>query len=210
MTAHYHEFELVKDQDERILWESKPELIPFLLTGLPFFIIGILWALFDSIFFMNLVSFDGSGFNLFIIGFMLIHLFPFYGSIFNLFRLAFVHKNTAYAITNKRLMLKTGFFGLDFKMVDYDRIQNLEVNVNPLEKLLNVGTIKIFTGEIQRNQNGSAPLYTRFIAIKDPYEAFKRIKQVSLDIKSDLNYPNQFRPDANPGYTTDYKRDTDK
>lgn len=198
------EFNAVKDADETILWVGKPELVPFLLTGVPFLIIGLIWGVFDLNFFRLFASNGFNDGNLLISAFMLIHLFPFYGSIFNMIRLALVHQNTAYAITSKRLMFKTGFFGIDFKAIDYDKIQNLEVNVNPLEKLMDVGTIRVFSGEMVQTKNGAQMRTQNFIAIAQPYEVFKKIKEVSLDIKSDLQYPNQYRPDENPGYNTRY------
>lgn len=196
------EFDAVKDNDETIYWTGQPKFVPFLAKGIPFLIIGLLWGAFDLFFLMNMMSIGGG--QPFIWIFMLLHLFPFYGSILNMFRLALVHQNTFYAITSKRLMLRTGFFGIDFKAVDYDKIQNLEVNVGPLEKLFNVGTIRAFTGEYAQTKNGTRPLFNEFIAIDEPYEVFKKIKQVSLDIKTDWNYPNQLRPEGNPGYNSKY------
>lgn len=196
------EFDAVKDNDETIYWTGQPKFVPFLAKGIPFLIIGLLWGAFDLFFLMNMMSIGGG--QPFIWIFMLLHLFPFYGSILNMFRLALVHQNTFYAITSKRLMLRTGFFGIDFKAVDYDKIQNLEVNVGPLEKLFNVGTIRAFTGEYTHTKNGTRPLFNEFIAIEEPYEVFKQIKQVSVDIKTDWNYPNKLRPEDNPGYNTKY------
>ena len=196
------EFDAVKDNDETIYWTGQPKFVPFLAKGIPFLIIGLLWGAFDLFFLMNMMSIGGG--QPFIWIFMLLHLFPFYGSILNMFRLALVHQNTFYAITSKRLMLRTGFFGIDFKAVDYDKIQNLEVNVGPLEKLFNVGTIRAFTGEYAHTKNGTRPLFNEFIAIDEPYEVFKKIKQDSLDIKTDWNYPNQLRPEENPGYNSKY------
>lgn len=196
------EFDAVKDNDETIYWTGQPKFVPFLAKGIPFLIIGLLWGAFDLFFLMNMMSIGGA--QPFIWIFMLLHLFPFYGSILNMFRLALVHQNTFYAITSKRLMLRTGFFGIDFKAVDYDKIQNLEVNVGPLEKLFNVGTIRAFTGEYAHTKNGTRPLFNEFIAIEEPYEVFKQIKQVSVDIKTDWNYPNKLRPEDNPGYNTKY------
>jgi membrane protein YdbS with pleckstrin-like domain len=196
------EFDAVKDNDETIYWTGQPKFVPFLAKGIPFLIIGLLWGAFDLFFLMNMMSIGGG--QPFIWIFMLLHLFPFYGSILNMFRLALVHQNTFYAITSKRLMLRTGFFGIDFKAVDYDKIQNLEVNVGPLEKLFNVGTIRAFTGEYAHTKNGTRPLFNEFIAIEEPYEVFKQIKQVSVDIKTDWNYPNKLRPEDNPGYNTKY------
>lgn len=201
------EFEAVKDQDETILWSGKPEFVPFLTKGIPFLIMGLAWGAFDLFFISGIFNapFGFGGFQPILAIFMLFHLFPFYGSILNMIRLVLVHRNTVYALTNKRVMLRSGFFGIDFKAIDFDKIQNLEVNVSPFEKLFNVGSIRIFSGEYRRNENGTSALYNTFIAIHNPYEVFRQIKQVSLDIKTDMNYPNQLRPEDNPGYKTKYR-----
>jgi len=201
------EFDAVKDDDEVIYWTGQPEFIPFLARGIPFLIFGLLWGAFDFFFFMQVFSFGG--FQGFLTIFMLLHLFPFYGSILNMIRLVLVHRNTHYAITNKRLMLRSGFFGIDFKALDYDRIQNLEVNVGPLERMFNVGSIRAFTGEMMHSRNGSRQIFSEFTAIHEPYEVFKQIKQVSVDIKTDWNYPNKLRPEDNPGYNTKYQPKSD-
>lgn len=200
------EFDAVKDNDETIYWVGQPLLIPFLATGIPFLIFGILWGAFDYFFFLQASMFGGFGpMGSFVTIFILFHMFPFYGSILNMLRLILVHKNTRYAYTSKRLMFRTGFFGIDFKAVDYDKIQNIEVNVNPLERIFNVGSVKIFTGEFSSSSDhGTRAIYNVFRAIENPYEVFKAIKQVSLDIKTDMNYPNDLRPEDNQGYKTKY------
>ena len=45
-----------------------------------------------------------------------------------MFRLVFVLKNTEYAITNRRLLIRGGFWGISFKSVDYDRVQETDWN----------------------------------------------------------------------------------
>ena len=200
------EFEAVKDFDETILWSGKPAFIPFLAQGIPFLLFGLMWGAFDSIFVLGIFSGGFGGMTGFLIPFMLFHLFPFWGSILNMVRLVLVYRNVSYAITTKRVMLRSGFFGIDFKAVDFDKIQNIEVNVGPLEKMYNVGSIRIFSGEAASTKNGIRSLYDTFKAIENPYAVFKQLKQVSMDIRSDLNYPNQLRPEENPGYNTTYKR----
>jgi membrane protein YdbS with pleckstrin-like domain len=200
------EFEAVKDFDEAILWIGQPVFIPFLAQGLPFLIIGLAWGAFDWMFISVILSGGVGGMAPFMMIFMLFHLFPFWGSILNMLRLMLVFRNTHYAITTKRVMMRSGFFGIDVKIVDFDKIQNLEVNVGPLEKLYNVGSIRIFSGEVSHTKNGLRSLSDTFKAIQEPYAVFKQLKQVSMDIRSDLNYPNQLRPDENPGYNTTYKR----
>lgn len=199
------EFEAIKDDNETILWSGKPTFIPFVAQGIPFLIIGLVWGAMSSVFYMNMFEGGLHGMQSFILLFMVFHLFPFWGSILNIVRLVLIYPNVHYAITTKRVMVRRGFFGIDFKTIDFDKIKNMEVNVNPLEKLLNVGTIKVFSGETMSSEHGTRSLYDVFKAIENPYGVFKELKQISLDIRSDLNYPNQLRPQNNPGYTTKYR-----
>ncbi len=193
------QFDAVKDKDEVFLWVGKPEFTPFILTGVPFLVIGLLWGAFDYFGFIRNMQAKQMAF---MIPFFAIHLFPFYAGILNMFRLFLVHGNTAYAITNKRLMMRSGFFGIDFKSIDYDKISDLEVNVSPIENMFGVGTVQAYSG---RTTDKGGRIYDRFTAIKNPYEVFKKIKEVSVDIKTDWNYPNKLRPEENPGYETEYK-----
>lgn len=196
------QFEAVRDSDEEILWVGKPAFIPLILSGIPFLIIGLIWGVLDIGFFgafaKNPMMAEMSGF--FTI-FLIIHLFPCWGSILNLLRLWLVYGKTWYAYTNKRLMMRSGFWGTDFKAIDYDKIVDLTVTVNTIENIFGVGTVSAFTGNITAK---GMRIYDRFMAIRDPYEVFKKIKELSVDVKTDWNYPNALRPETNPGYWTRY------
>ena len=43
------------------------------------------------------------------------------------------------------------------------------------------------------------------VAIDAPYDVDKLLKETTVDVKTDWNYPNKLRPAENPGYHTDYK-----
>ena len=196
------QFRIVKDKDEEFIWIGEPNFTAFLTTGIPFLIIGLLWGAFDFGFIGAMSKAKAGGPPLLlIIPFFALHLFPFWGSILNMLRLALVHKNTFYAITNKRVMMRSGFWGIDFNSIDFDRISDIQVTVNPLENMLRVGTVRFSTGQVSSKGN---PLTSDFIAVKDPYEVFKKVKTVSVDVKTDWNYPNKLRPEENPGYNTKY------
>jgi hypothetical protein len=189
----------ILDSDENVLWEGKPVFIPFIASGLPLLGFGILWGIMDYGIFSN--SFTSSNPS-FLIPFFLLHLAPLWMGIFNVIRLLFIFNNTLYASTNKRIILRTGFWGIDFKSIDYDKILDIRVDVNPFENMFRVGTIKINTG---LTGNKGAPIYDSIGAIQNPYGVFKQIKTVSVNIKTDWNYPNKLRPSENPGYKTKYK-----
>ena len=41
--------------------------------------------------------------------------------------------------------------------------------------------------------------------VEKPYEVYKQIQQTAMDITTDRQFPNQLRPQENPGYQTRYK-----
>ncbi|TAL18495.1 PH domain-containing protein [bacterium] len=197
------QFGAVKDDDEQLLWVGKPNFTVFMLTGVPFLIIGLLWGAFDFFFATKMFSGDSNAPLFFAVPFLLLHSAPCWLGIANMVRLFLVHGNTFYAVTTKRLMLRSGFWGTDFKTVDYDKIADMEVNVGPVENSLCVGTIRAFSGN---TTSKGGRIYDSFIGIQQPYEVFKKIKGISVDVKTDWNYPNAIRPETNPGYGTKYEK----
>lgn len=195
------EFDSVKDDDEDILWTDRPKFIPYAITGLGFGVgvfifVGIYYAMTRNI------KNEGGAIVHFSVLFALIPIALF---LFSFLKKIFSYSNTSYAFTNKRVMVRTGFLGTDFKIIDYDKISDIEVTVNFIERTFNVGTIKFFSGRTELNDGITTKLYDRWEAIANPYEVFKQLKKVSVDIKTDFNYPNALRPGTNPGYGTKYK-----
>ncbi len=201
------QFEAVRDQNEQIYWTGRPACLPFFLTGVPLLLVGLLWGTIDYSFIRQMLHgmlYHGQAMRLngFPLLFILCHaLLPGVLGMLNMARLFLAYGNTCYAYTNKRLMMRSGFWGIDFKTIDYDKIQELEVDVDPIENVLGVGTIRAFSGS---TTSKGTRIYDEFAAIPRPYDVFKNIKQVSVDIKTDWNYPNALRPEDNPGYRTQY------
>jgi hypothetical protein len=192
--------EPILDPGEELRWTGRPVLLPFLLSGAPFLAIGIAWFCIDWFGFIRPMLKGNGPPAGFAIPFFALHLFPFWGSILNMARLMVVRKNTVYAYTNRRMIFRTGAFGIDFRSVDYSRIADLEVNVNPLENALGSGTI--------RARLDTARMSCSFTGIENPYGVYKELKKVALDIKTDMEYPNAMRPARNPGYGTRYDSGT--
>ena len=170
-------FQAVLDRDERVLWVGAPARMPFLVSGIPFLIFGLFWGAFDYFGFIRHMNRGQLGFA---IPFFALHLFPFWGSILNMLRLYLVADNTCYAVTNRRLMLRSGFWGTDFKAIEFDKIANLEVNVNPIENMYGVGSIRAFCG---LTTSKGARIFDRFVAIAYPYDVFKLIKEASTNAR---------------------------
>jgi len=85
---------------------------------------------------------------------------------------------TIYAITNKRILIRTGYIGIDFKSLDFTMLGAMTVNVNWLDKLLhsNTGTLS-FGSMASPMVNNNVAKFT-FSYIKNPYEEYKEIKQI--------------------------------
>jgi hypothetical protein len=170
-------FQAIRDKDEKILWAGKPARLPFIISGLPFLFFGLCWGAFDYFGFIRHMG-GKSGIPLgFAIQFFALHLIPFWASILNIVRLLLVVGNTYYAVTPKRLLMRTGFWGTDFMTVDYDQIANLEVSVNPIENVYGVGSIRFFPKMLVTGSRTT--IMARFVGITNPYDVFKLIKQTS-------------------------------
>ncbi|MCQ2743157.1 MAG: PH domain-containing protein [Bacilli bacterium] len=189
-------------KDENVLLRLKPNKKAYIMesffNGLPF---ALLWLTFDVFIIVMTVQFwtlDAArlGFVLvFMVLFFLIHLAPVWIFIAHIVKRVASLKNIEYAITDKRILIRSGVIGVDFKSIYYSEISGVNVKVSPTDKLFKVGDIYI-TASTQ-----SAVLDD----LKDPYFLMDRIHQITLDIKTDIQFPNDFRPTENHGYYTKYK-----
>jgi uncharacterized membrane protein YdbT with pleckstrin-like domain len=160
-------FNPILDKGEKLLWTDKPHFWAFLATGVPFLIMGLCWGAFDYSVFKGATRATP---------FMLFHLAPFFLSVGNILRLLLVYQNTYYGITNRRLLFRGGFFGIDCKSIEFDKIQSLEVNINPLENVLRVGTIRAQLASAGYNNKTQTQ---NFIGIVSPYDIYKKVKEAS-------------------------------
>jgi membrane protein YdbS with pleckstrin-like domain len=195
------EFESIKDDKEEILWTGKPKFIPFIFTGI---LGGLATLTFAVIWLLTTRNWGVNGDNNSASYFWLFGLIPLIVGAFTFLKKVFSFPNTVYSYSDKRVMMRTGFIGTEFKIIDYDKISDIEVTVSLVERMYNVGTIRFFSGRTQTDEGNTTKLYDIWSAIENPYEVFKMVKQTSVNIKTDFNYPNAFRPDTNPGYNTKY------
>jgi len=169
-----------------------------MIMGMIFVSFSLFFAIFG---FVTFIVFVFLIFNIpfIIIGFLMIGA--------PLFR-CFSYKKTAYAFTDRRIIIKTGLWSHNFKIIDYDDVRNIQVNITIGDKLFNMetGTILIDSGELVYGKHNAYTKHSSFESIKQPYEVFKNLKEVSLDIQTDMEYPNKLRPDENPGYKTRLKK----
>jgi uncharacterized membrane protein YdbT with pleckstrin-like domain len=197
-------FRDILDRNETIIWSGTPNFWIWISSSVLALIIGMLWGIFDIVFSVSWLSHASPVMCYIFIPFILVHSVPCWGSVLYVIWLFLSYKNVVYACTDKRIIIRSGLLGIDYRIIDHDKINNIQVNVNPIEKLFGVGTITFYGGVMSEN---ALPILKRFRGIEEPYEVFRRIKEVSHDAKTDWNYPNAIRPETNPGYQTKYARD---
>jgi hypothetical protein len=197
------EFEPIRDSQETILWAGKPHHVPFLASAVPVLGFGALWGCFDLFFLV--AAQHGKANNhvgLFLYPFLALHSFPAWGSLLYFVWLALSYKNTAYAITTRRVILRSGVWAANFQSFDMDQISEADVTIGPIEKMIGCGTVRANAG---RTNSKGLSVFESMVAIDDPYAVYKLLKETAVNIKTDWNYPNKLRPADNPGYRTEYK-----
>ena len=110
------------------------------------------------------------------------------------------YKNIEYALTNNRILFKSGIIGMDYHGLQYSEIGSVNLDVGIVDKIFNVGDIKI----------RYANTYTILYDLTDCYKVYKIVQKTILDIQTDIEYPNALRPDENPGFNTKYKNGDEK
>lgn len=182
-----HDFDVILDAEESIAKIYKPNkkrfalfgaiaVIPSLLIPVGIMILGILG-------FIGVIPFADDSGEIDNTGPLIMAIF---GGIFVIAMIVAVftpflkYKKAAYCITNKRIIIKYGVIGADFKSLNLDAISAVYVEVNFLDKFIrpNTGTITFAssaTPMVQGNQkNGYVPF--AFAHVNDPYEVYKEVK----------------------------------
>lgn len=184
-------------EDENIIWEGKPKKSAFVINKcLIMFPLAMLWLAFDSAFIYGFTQTEDMPAIsiIFMIGFFALHLMPVWIWLGNVLTANKRWKNTRYVVTNKRILIQSGFVGIDFKTLYYKDIHNVKLSVGVIDKSLHVGDIHFICDE------GS----DSFIDIEGVYELYPKLQKVVLDIQTDMEYPNNLRPEKNDGYKTKY------
>ena len=171
-------FEPILDKDETVIKVFKPHKAKmFISISLTWFFCWF-WLLLVSVIGLltdiegNYSPADWWVFIIVILGILIICM------SLNVLFFALSYKNTYYAYTNKRVIIRKGIIGVDYKSLDMDMIGAVTVNVGILDKLVhkNTGTISYgSTASPVGGQNG--PMF-KFSHITTPYETYKEIKSV--------------------------------
>ncbi|MDD2565453.1 MAG: PH domain-containing protein [Candidatus Gracilibacteria bacterium] len=113
-------------------------------------------------------------------GFFVFSLFiPFFSFLY--------YKVTEYAVTDKRLLIKSGLIGADIISIYYDQIKSIFVNVGLTGKIFGTGSIFVDTGKISQTKDGTKISYDKFSNILKPYDIYKIIQENLSNNKESLH-----------------------
>lgn len=185
-------FKEILDQDEQIIKVFKPNKTRFLNIRLIF---SIVWLVVIAIAFLvpaifaisgNMPMVDSEGVDDSVnFGFFLLAM----GILFILFIVLFLvtvivtYKKTYYAYSNKRIIIRQGFIGVDYATLEMNMISTVLVNVGLLDKIVkpNTGTIRFGSSATPigvTNAKGGAGIGFAFLYVDDAYETYREIKEV--------------------------------
>ena len=100
--------------------------------------------------------------------------------IIGAFGIIFGYKKKAFCLSNKRVIIRSGIIGTDFKTLEFDLVGGISVNVGILDKMVkpNTGKISFASAASPVINNGKGVSTYVFTAIENPYDAYKRIKEI--------------------------------
>ena len=88
----------------------------------------------------------------------------------------------------------SGIIGIDFKNIYYSEIESVNLRVGLVDRIEKVGDIYI------KSIGGANVLYD----LENPYTLTEKLQKIVVDIKTDIQFPNNLRPAENDGYSTKY------
>ncbi len=194
--------------DEVVLWRGKPKKSVFVLENIVGMLpIAILWLAFDAVFITVLVKFSGELPKFiwyFIVPFFALHLMPVWFWISRMLTANKRYKNTEYCVTDKRVVIKSGFIGVSVVSIMFKDISRVDIRRGVLDTMFGVADLYISTNATPVATAKNCNYLNSIIDIVDATEVMKLIQKTAYDVQADINYPNAYRPDVNNGYNTKY------
>jgi membrane protein YdbS with pleckstrin-like domain len=184
----------VLNKNEKILWRGKP-------VWKPYFFWRLLGSLFLALFFGGWLGltflremFMAAGYGSFAIPVFVTLTVAIFAVLMLYFVL--VYKYIDYTITDKRIFVQGGLIGRDFESIDFDNVQDINVNVGWIDRIFNTGSVV----------GTSAGMKTiELSSIREPYDVFKLFKKSAFDVKAEMKFPSAYRPKTSKGYRTRYE-----
>lgn len=207
------ELQTILEKEEQVVWEGKQDFKSAIVSGFSFALILCAVALIIPI----LTSGGGTctvngqvapmeqcakGFGYFSYGLFAVAVLILFSAYIN-------YKVTRYVITNKRLLLKSGWIGADIRSVYYNLVRSVFVNVGIIGKIFGTGSIMIDTGRMTQTKHGTQTIYDRFSNIKEPYEVIRMIQE-RLSHREESLHSGRADYENNPNEYKTFVKDTEK
>ncbi len=182
-------FETIIDKDEEIIKVYKPNKRRFVLMNiigatlsfipmlLFFALVGIL-ALTGN---MEVINEDGSDGNLSMgLTFVVLAILVVLAFVFIVISRIVRYKKTFYAFSNKRILIRSGFIGVDFMVLEMQLIGAIAINVGLFDKVIkpNTGSIRFGSNSTPMGVNQNRVNEPSFAHIDNVYETYREIKEV--------------------------------
>lgn len=169
-------FQPVLDDNEQVLKVLRPHkgrawfstIVGIMVWSLVLLPVGIISLIFHKP--ADLESEDTLGIGIFVL------VMWAFVTLISLICIALWCNKTVYAWTNKRILIRTGFIGVDYKSLDLNMVGALSVNVNVADKIVHKNTGTITFGSM------ASPMMTQnaskfcFAYVHEPYQIYKEIK----------------------------------
>ncbi len=208
------DLEIMVGKNENILWKGKPNKKCFILESIfnPLLPVAFLWGLFDFGFIGLTMSAGTNGMGLVLFFFFAIHLMPvwmYIGGVLLSFR---KYKNTEYIITDRGIYVSGGTFSYTYEMKPFTDLSHITIHRGMIDQWLGVGDVisvcnhRGYNTYSSHEHNTHASHGLAICDISDYQKVFEMIKDLQTDIYSDTMYPNDLRPQENPGYQTQYTK----
>ena len=192
MEKELEDLKQILDEDEEVKFSAKPNKMRYvfinIIAGLAsIFLFGGLFIILGTLGLINIIRFvnestgqiDYSGpIGMVVMGSVIIIISIFTFVIPSIVR----YGRSLYVVTNKRVIIRSGFIGVDYKSLDIRDIITINVRVDFLDKLVspNTGTILFGSAASPLVQNGNRQTSSySFLCIDHPYEAYKTIKSLT-------------------------------
>lgn len=176
------EFERIRVRDEQIIWIARPRFMPYfasetgggwlsLLSGVGLWVLlqhselSKPWVSFNEMLWLFLIFAVGQG-------------------TYRIMSRLLSYSKAAYAFSNRRILMRSGFFGVDFKTVDYPQILEMEVKVTALDRLYHAGTIRFYTGLTKTDEDSTTKIYISWPGLENAFSIFQQLRQTSANAQN--------------------------
>ncbi len=171
-------FEPILDNDEKILKMYAPNKKRAWFGTIAWIVLMALWLIPSTV-----IAFVSGGDG--VIAGILFAAFDLMFLIVPIVLIALWCGKTIYAVTNKRIIIRTGYIGVDFKSLEYHMLGAIAVNVNVWDKILRSNTGSISFGSMSSPLTNQGAAKFAFLFVNKPYETNKEIKAIIDEYRFD-------------------------